>query len=335
MASINLLAWDNQRGLSHDIRLLSETLVSLGHQVHVTRLGPHRKDGCWKSRLMHLNMWLRRLRSGDRKATLYDMNIALEHVRPAFFGLARLNVLIPNPEWLSPRSQRYLTRFDAILCKTRHAVEVFRARGCRAIHIGFRSTDCLDPTVPRQSSFLHLAGASRMKGTKRLLALWQRHPEWPKLLLMQSPRTAVPLPHPCPANIEHRVCYLNDIREIRYLQNAHRIHLCLSETEGWGHYIAEAMSCRAVVITCDAPPMNELVTAERGVLVATSGATSFNLTNLYRFDEAALERAIERVAAMSVDDCEILGDQARAWFASNGPAFVAQLDSALRELLNA
>jgi glycosyltransferase involved in cell wall biosynthesis len=332
MARINLLAWDNQRGLSHDIRLLSAALVALGHQVQVTRLGPHRHDGRRKAWLAHARMWWQRLRHADRHATPYDFNIALEHVRPDWFGLARRNLLVPNPEWLSPRSQRYLARHDAILCKTRHAVGLFAARGCRALYIGFRSTDCLQPEIPRQPTFLHLAGASRMKGTQRLLALWQRHPEWPKLLVLQSPRTATPLTAPVPANIEHRIGYPGDVREIRQLQNAHLFHLCLSETEGWGHYLVEAMSCKAVVITCDAPPMNELVAPARGVLVKASETGPFNLTTLHRFDEAALEAAIERLLAMPGPERAALGAQARAWFESNEASFAARLDAALRQL---
>lgn len=333
MARINLLAWDNHRGLSHDIRLLSEALVALGHEVHVTRLGSHRQDGRWESRLLHLRMWWQRLCCGDRHATLYDINISLEHVRASWFGLARLNLLVPNPEWLSPRSQRYLGRFDAILCKTRYAVDLFKARGCRALYIGFRSTDCLEPAIRREPSFLHLAGASRMKGTQRLLALWQRHPEWPQLLVLQSPRTAIAQTDPIPANIEHRVGYLEDIGEVRRLQNSRTFHLCLSETEGWGHYIVEAMSCKAVVITCDAPPMNELVTPARGILVNANESGPFNMATLQRFDETALENAITRLSSMHEHEYTALGEQARAWFDTNEASFARRLDAALRQLL--
>lgn len=333
MARINILAWDNQRGLAHDIRLLSSTLVTLGHEVHVTRLGPRRHDGRWKNFLLRSRMWSLRLLRGDRRAMLYDANIALEHVRPAWFGLARVNLLMPNPEWLSPRSQRYLNRFDAILCKTHYAAEVFRKAGCRTLHIGFRSTDCLDPDVPRERTFLHLAGASEMKGTQRLLTLWQRHPEWPKLVVLQSPRTAIGVAGPLPGNIEHRVDYLDDIREIRRLQNSHVFHVCLSETEGWGHYLVEAMSCKAVAVACDAPPMNELVDPARGVLVKASDAGQFNLATRYRFDDAALEATIKRLMAMSENECTLLGEQARAWFTSNEAAFASRLDAALRQLL--
>jgi len=333
MARINLLAWDNQRGLSHDIRLLSEALLALGHQVHVTRLGPHRHDGRGKAWRLRLRMWWQRLRHADRHLTLYDANIALEHVRPDWFALARVNLLVPNPEWLSARSQRWLDRFDGILCKTRNAVELFASQGCRAMHVGFRSTDCFEPDVPREPAFLHLAGASQMKGTKRLLALWRQHPEWPKLTVLQSPRSATDMADAMPANIDHRIGYVDDVSEIRRLQNSHAFHLCPSEAEGWGHYIAEAMSCRAVVVTCDAPPMNELVTPERGMLVQAAEADAFGLITLYRFDETAMSIAIERLTAMSAEQRDTLGEQARAWFLSNDAGFTARLDAVLRQLL--
>ncbi|MEO8857331.1 MAG: glycosyltransferase [Burkholderiaceae bacterium] len=332
MARINLLAWDNQRGLTHDINLLYRTLIGLGHRVDVTRLGPHRHDGRWQASTARVRMWWQRLRHYDRKWTPYDMNIALEHVRPDWCALARLNLLVPNPEWLSPRSQRYLPRYDAVLCKTRYGVELFQALGLRALHIGFDSIDCLDSTVPRKASFLHLAGASRMKGTQRLLALWRQHPEWPKLLVLQSPRTAKAPSGPTPANIEHRLAHVSDITEIRQLQNGHLFHLCLSETEGWGHYIVEAMSCGAVVITCDAPPMSELVHADRGVLVEAIEKGAFNLASISHFDECALEAVIAKLTSMPFSELALLGKRAREWFETNDATFAERVQAALDQL---
>lgn len=332
MARINLLAWDNQRGLTHDIRLLSRTLTSLGHEVDVTRLGPHRHDGRWQACKLRARMWWQRLRHADWRRTPYDINLALEHVRPDWCALARLNLLVPNPEWLSPHSQRYLPRYDAILCKTHYGVELFKSLGCRALHIGFDSTDCLDASVPRTASFLHLAGASRMKGTQRLLALWRRHPEWPKLLVLQSPRTTTPQPGPIPANIEHRLGHVRDVGEIRQLQNSHLFHLCLSETEGWGHYIAEAMSCGAVVITSDTAPMNELVHADRGILVKATSKGKFNLASISHFDESALEAAMERLTAMPFSELAMLGKRAREWFETNEARFAQRVQAALSQL---
>ena len=116
MASIHLIAWDNGRGLSHDIRLLETTLKGLGHQVHITS-APQRARGipwgAWRERMRMTLRWL--TGRGPRR---YDLGITLEHVHPAYLPLARRNALIPNPEWLSRRDRKRLHRFDAILCKT-------------------------------------------------------------------------------------------------------------------------------------------------------------------------------------------------------------------------
>jgi hypothetical protein len=45
------------------------------------------------------------------------------------------------------------------------------------------------------------------------------------------------------------------------------LHLCPSEREGFGHYIFGPMSIGAIVVTANAPPMNELVDSSCGVLV--------------------------------------------------------------------
>jgi glycosyltransferase involved in cell wall biosynthesis len=95
-----------------------------------------------------------------------------------------------------------------------------------------------------------------------VLDTWFANPDYPPLLVLN---------------------YLNDVRflnipftmrqgnisvisrkverdELLALANSHGLHLCPSTTEGFGHYINEAKSTGAVVITTDAEPMNRLVT---------------------------------------------------------------------------
>lgn len=333
MARINLIAWDNQRGLSHDLRLLRQALEGLGHQVSLTPGGPKRRDGAWAARWLRMRMFMVWLISGGRRPRQFDFNIFLEHVRPACLGLARRNVLIPNPEWFSARDQRWLPRFDCIFTKTRVATEVFAAWGCPTSYIGFLSTDRHNPKQLRQPGFLHLAGASRMKGTERLLALWQRHPEWPLLVVQQSPLTAHKGGEPTAVNIDHRVGYVREASDIAQLQNRYCFHLCLSEAEGWGHYIAEAMGCCAVVITCDAPPMNELVRPDRGLLVKAREVTHLNAARRYCFDEADLEMVIQHAVAMADDKRHDMQARAREWFLANNAGFPARLAAALQPLL--
>ncbi|WP_267225464.1 glycosyltransferase [Dyella silvae] len=325
MASINLIAWDNGRGLSHDIRLLSDALRSLGHEVSFTPVDAPRQRRWWKS----LAARWQRLR---HRAPRYDLNITLEHASPDHLWLARRNAFVPNPEWFSRRDHRYLDRYDAVLTKTRSATEGFTALGVRALHIGFLSTDCHLPERTRQPTFLHLAGASRMKGTERLLAVWKKHPEWPTLHVLQAPGSNPGTDTPAP-NIVHRREYVADIAEIRQLQNTHVFQCCLSEAEGWGHYIAEALSCRAVVLTCDAPPMNELVSPDHGITVAATEDGPLNLATRYLFNEEALEAAVERCMRMERPEWERLGDSARSWYLDNQQGFAARLAAALQQLL--
>ncbi|WP_232309499.1 glycosyltransferase [Luteibacter yeojuensis] len=323
---IHLIAWDNGRGLTHDITLLRDALVDLGHQVDVTPV-PRKSRGlpwrAWGIRARMLLGWLR-----GRGPRRYDLGITLEHVHPAYLGLARRNALVPNPEWLSRRDRKRLHRFDAIFCKTEVARDTFAAQGLPVRVIGFQSIDCRRDGIPRDRAFLHLAGASRMKGTERLLAAWRRHPEWPVLHVLQSPSTATP-GGTTPANLDHRIAYIDDIEAIRRLQNAHAFHVCLSEAEGWGHYIVEAMSCGAVVLATDAAPMNELVRPGHGLLVAARENGSLNASSLWAFDEAALEAAVTTAVAMDDATLEQLGTAARAWYERNQAGFAARLRQAL------
>src|SRR5580765_6152170 len=243
--ALKLIAWNNGVGLSRDIELLVDALRRGGDSVVVSALGRGKLRKWSRPLLMRMRALLHRL-SGRSK---FDANLMLEHVRPEDFGVAQRQLFVPNPEWCLPADVALLPRVDGVLVKTRHAVDIFEAQGCKVAYCGFTSGDRLDASVPRERAFFHLAGRSSNKSTQRLIALWQRHPHWPTLTILQSPRTAQPIEPPA-ANIVHRIDYIDDA-ELRRLQNAHRFHLCPSETEGFGHYIVEAMSVGAVVVTTD------------------------------------------------------------------------------------
>lgn len=324
--SINLIAWDNKVGLSSDLRLLAEALTAAGYEVHFSTLrrGKLRK---WTRPLRRRIAWLwKRLCRAER----FDANLMLEHIRVEDLPFARCNLFLPNPEWCTPEDVERLPRMDGVLVKTGHAEAIFRALGCRTAQIGFTSTDRLDASVPRERAFFHLAGRSPCKGTERLLALWRRHPEWPRLTVVQSPRTA--RPGEPSGNIVHRIDYVDDA-ELRRLQNANAFHVCCSETEGFGHYIVEGMSVGAVVLTTDAPPMNELVTPDRGLLVGYGQTGRQHLASTYDFSGEALGAAVQRCLAMSVPERIELGQRARTWFESNDAGFADRLRAAIDAVL--
>lgn len=329
-ARINLIARDNGVGLSRDLRLLAAVLEGSGCEVTLTGIRRGKLTKWFRPWQLRLGWAWRRLTRGARAHT-HDLNLMLEHIWPDDAPFARVNALIPNPEWLLPRDRRRLGRVDHVLAKTRHAQALFEALE-RPVHfIGFTSLDRQLPEVPRVHEFFHLAGRSSAKGTERLLALWRRHPEWPRLTVVQSPLRAQP--GAPAANIDHRVGYLDD-HELRVLQNRHRFHLCPSETEGYGHYLVEAMSVGAVAVTLDAPPMNELVRPDRGLLVPPAASTGQqHLATTFHFDDAAMEQAIATLLAMDDATTASLGGAARAWFEDNTRDFGARLPAVIAALI--
>jgi Glycosyl transferases group 1 len=327
LSRINLIARDNGVGLSRDLQLLAAALRAGGHDVSVLAIGGGKFNKKLRPLLVRAGSAVRGL--GGRAAQKFDVNLMLEHVRPEYFPLARHNVLMPNPEWFVSSDIARLPGFDRVFVKTRHAEKIFGDLGCRTTFTGFTSPDRNDGSVRRERAFFHLAGRSQNKNTEPLLALWRRHPWWPRLTVVQNPRTAKP--GPPAANIEHRVDYLDDT-QLRELQNAHRFHLCPSETEGFGHYLVEAMSLGAVTLTLDAAPMNELITPERGVLVPVARTGRQNLAATNFFDEAAMTAAIERMIALDDNAAAMIGAAARSWFEGNDRAFRQRVDAAVRDL---
>ena len=328
---VRLIGKANGVGLSRDFELLAAALRACGCEV--TLRGCERPDRRRRrnilTRLAARVRALRRAFGGGIGAARYDINLMLEHVWPQFLHQARCNVLVPNPEWFDRRDLAFLHTANRVWAKTALATELFAARGCRTLHIGFDSYDRHDAAVTREPRFLHLAGRSPLKGTARLCELWRRHPDWPPLTIVQDTETSAEAGD-APNLTVHRGFLGEDA--LRTLQNAHRFHLCTSEAEGWGHYIAEAMSVGAVTFTCDAAPMNELVTAARGVLIAARSGARHNLATLSLFDERALESGIARVLAMTPAQWDAIGTAARDWFLGNKHGFVARIQRAVGEL---
>jgi hypothetical protein len=338
---IRLIGEANGAGISRDLELLGAALRACGCEVSVRVCGkPDRRRR--RSALLQWRMKLgrgRRTSAGgtdgghDAPGFDVDVNVMLEHIWPQFMAQARYNIVVPNPEWFDPRDERYLPAFDGVWAKTAFAERLFRERGCATVRIGFDSDDRMDAGVGRVAQFLHVAGRSPLKGTARLVSLWQRHPEWPTLTLVQdsSVSGAVVAAAPPVANIAWHGQYVSD-DALRALQNAHRFHVCTSEAEGWGHYIAEAMSVAAVTLTCDAAPMNELIAPQRGLTVAAATGPVHNLVRLALFEEAALAAAVRRAMALGRAELDAMSAAARSWFLENKAGFVGRVGEALGRL---
>lgn len=306
MTRLRIVARLNPVGIDRDVRLLTEALAPLAGAPAV-------------SGYRSIAPWRRFVGRRDPEETV----IFLERVVARWLGTAGRFVLIPNQERYPRRLLPLLRHVDHILCKSRHAQEIFARHHPSVQYVGFTSVDRrLDGVTPDFGRFFHLGGGSAVKGTETLLEVWRRHPEWPTLTVIHHRKGAGA--QALPGNVELIDRYLPD-EELRHVQNVCGVHLCPSLAEGWGHYIGEALSCGAVTLTTDAPPMNELVTAERGVLVPWSRSEPRKLGTDFHVDPDALEAAVARLVAMPVEEKAGLGAAGRRWFEGNDRAFRERL----------
>lgn len=306
-----IISKNNGYGLTVDAKILAHALGTLGIPSTIVQPGDRR----WSDRLF-------------RRRT-HDLIFHLERVYPSWIGAGGANILIPNQERFPKRHIRRLERIDLVLTKSAHACEIFAGLGCKAVHVGFESPDLYDPAISKDwRKFLHVAGGSTLKGTEDILSLWNKHPEWPELTLVQKKAN---LSGSLPANIKVAPGFLPE-DQLNILMNSCGIHLCPSRSEGWGHYIHEALGCGSVVITTDAPPMNEFVNTQTGVVVETERSERRHLGRNYFVAPPSLEAAIESLLAVSPDQLEEMGRQARLSFLDNRKAFHERLGIAIAGL---
>jgi glycosyltransferase involved in cell wall biosynthesis len=337
----NIAAWDNGGGLSKDIQLLVSTLNDLGwdtrHFGKPTKAAP---ESVLKSKIKRIARRIRRL--GLIRKMLgapFDVNFHFEDVFPAHLPHARKNVLIPNQDWFRDSSRPFLRQLDSVFAKTRYAEQIFSSAGLRTVYIGWRSSDKYDAarSEPRELSALHVAGSSSEKGTELVLDRWEKHPGWPPLTVVRSSRHYAGEALPWKSRTTSKNIRLIEERiseaALRSLQNQHLLHICPSEAEGYGHIIAEAMSAGAVVITTDGPPMNELVSRERGILIPVERSEPMGIGNRFVVAASALDAQINQVLRMSHDELAKIGANARQWFSENEALFPARLRIQLEEVV--
>ncbi len=315
MNYVNIISVDNQHGLTRCSSILAQVLLKAGFRVSVFKVG-HPSLG---HKIHRITTYFERFTSNIlRNRPPYDINIFIQDIIPNWFPYARVNCLLPMPEWFSESSLSLLPQIDYVLCCTKLTQEIFNKLGCQAEFTSFTSLDQLNQKYTKDyDQFFHLAGSNAaQKGTKTLIEVWLRHPGWPRLTIRQQAKSF----HTKAENIEYITEFLEPDILVQY-QNSCGVHLCPSEVEGFGHYIVEAMTTKAVVITTDAPPMNELISPNHGRLANYDRTETLRLGTKYSVSPQSLEQTIEEVLAMDYASKKQLGEKAREWYLENDGFF--------------
>lgn len=172
--------------------------------------------------------------------------------------------------------------------------------------MGFSSRDCRSPLIENDYRLcFHVAGGSPFKGTQAILKAWSGKDYLSNLTILIHHS----LLHTTQPNVQWIMERIS-LSELRLLQNSCGIHLCPSETEGFGHYLMEAMSTGAVVITTDGPPMNEFIVDKR-CLVPYKHTAPCRLATRYLVDPEQLAKRVEELMALPVEELKKIGDRNR------------------------
>lgn len=246
------------------------------------------------------------------KAHPADINIFLEVVNPIFFSTAPKQWAVPNPEWWFTDWDKY--PWDLILAKTRDCERIFKAKvGEKCQFLGWLARDLYDASIPREPKFLHIAGKSQFKNTPAVIAGCQ-HAKVPLTVVGE---------HVGP--VRRRVTE----QELVSLMNSHFCHVMPSAYEGYGQVLHEARGVGQIIITTDAPPMNELIPA---MLVPPESTMKYHEGTLYKVSALAVSRVVRTVKALSPTMVQAYADQARFQYQQEKLAFHKALDELVGKL---
>jgi glycosyltransferase involved in cell wall biosynthesis len=286
------LAFGNSQGLINDAQIISEALTELfGPTIKIRKFSG--KNGKLKNLLNLLYLIVNRFLFSKEQITIH-----LEEIYTEISPFSNTNIFIPNQEWLRSKTQKAITPNTYIWCKTHYAVKQLAHLNDKVSYIGFCSRDMnIESIHPNFDKFIHIAGKSEQKGTIPLLRTWMKHPEWPELTVITRRDEHLAF---TANNINFITTFLSEDELIKMI-NEHGIHLCPSESEGFGHNIVEAMSVGAVVLTTNAPPMNELIHPDERCLVNYNKTDKRYFSELFFIDEKSIELKIDLMLETSIE----------------------------------
>ena len=253
---------------------------------------------------------------------------------------------------------------DGVICvaKTRVAQQMLESIARKRYPIPYTRFTTIMPLIDSSQPknplvAVHFAGTSPLKNTKLVIEAWLHHSPAPHMdgaeLFITRQRGKYNLAREdldyweslvsqpdafrgiaC-RSIKHdnRTIYLTDTRitneQLADCINCAQFHICPSEMEGYGHIINQARAAGAIIITFDVAPMNELIDASCGVLIASTGRKRWvdkfrNLgkwatretTNIVLASSSPsdLLRAIDRAFALDAPTRATMGTRALARF---------------------
>jgi DNA-directed RNA polymerase subunit K/omega len=271
---------------------------------------------------------------------------------------AKLNILLVNPEvFLNSKETKEAQidiyhKLDYMICKSKYGAEFMlqiKKKYNFKYHVQmFRFTTIfppLDMKIERSNDcILHLAGANNWKNTPDVIKTWLEYSDLPPLIVVLYGIGLKSLSDYLTPDEINKAFKLKNItwhkKElpfddiIRY-KHKYRIHLCPSLAEGYGHYINEARISKAVVITTDAPPMNELITPKTGIIVECLPTQIHAKRNDYKMcyvEPRQIYDAVRKALALPDKEKDNMGERVYKAYEKDTEFFSTHLNTFLKNI---
>ena len=319
--------WNTGHGITSDISAICSILQDLGFKIKLLPTQDRRNQ---------YERVVKHIKQSFRYFEPYFIQIHLEQIHPEQFRFSNKNILIPNPEFTDPDVFRKCKDLRVIICKTRSGEKLLSQWHTNCIFTGFKSEDRFDASVEKDyAQCLIVEGRNEFRGSKRVVEIWNQHPEWPELTVIRNPVDVYGN-----QRWKHQVSGKNILiiedylptKELKKIQNECGTHICLSESEGFGHAINEALSTKAVVFTTDAPPMNELVTSNYGILVPHEKTATQFMEKRYFFDQYRFTNEFESYLETNISVKQNRGQAARKRFLDQANSFQRTFANTLKSI---
>lgn len=307
----------NSRGLINDSVVLKEKLENFGHSVVISICNEN-----------DITLF--------QNSENFDKQIFLEHIFPMQIKYSKCNVLIANPEMINRTDFTLIKdlQIDSVYCKSNIGYQILNRSfpNMNVKNILWHSLDMnINNIQPDFTQFLHVKGKSRFKNTQTLLNFWMKNPNLPLLNIVHhgdeniNGYLEISEPFYVHSNIKiHQ--YKMKKEKLKFLMNTCGFHICCSSTEGYGHYINEARSVGAIVVTTQFPPMNSFLKEDYGVpiQVDSNDIDKIGFSSQCSIREEYLEKSINVCLKMSNKECKKQSEIGRKLFLENRIKFLAE-----------
>jgi len=210
-----------------------------------------------------------------------DVYIHLEIPCRLAFPLAKVNIVVPNPEWWCKAEWAWVEREPSVVMfhKTQHSAMLFESK-CSSFVTGWRCpiSEGLS-TTSKSDQFIFIVGGSKHKrvAVDTIVKFWK--PEFNKLIIIAS-EGGDNTKH----NVEWVTKYITN-QEKQKLLSQSKYHIVASCAEGFGYTMAESVSYGAKILWTDIPVYKEIW----GKLLGNYGIIKTDL--VYESETSMLDKA--------------------------------------------